>query len=453
MYRVRITVAIAALVWMADPLPALAQGLDDPCDKNHYILNAKCDDGLGEAIPTPAVAAKSAIALPAAIAADAAGNVYIGSGNAIYKVDANGLLTRFAGNGVTGYAGDGGPAELAEIGIAAPGVPGPIVEPDGEVQRSFLDGGYDGSFTTMASGIAIDHQGDLYIADTLNNRVRKVDVHGVITTVAGNGDASRLQVGNDALDVPVPVDTHSGLPILPSNGATGRDDRETDGGPAIDAQISSPYAIGVDSAGDLYVLNFYGLLRKVAPDGLISTIARLQCQPGFGGAGVCATGQIAVDDVGNVFIGDSYCRVRQLTSEGTLLTVAGDDAALSTRSILEAMSFRCRYSGDGGRATAAGLGAPGSVARDAAGSLYIADAVYNCIRKVDAAGAIRTIAGSCRGSWQYDGVLLNSPQGVAVDPAGIIYIADTGNGRILKVTPDGMISTIAGTMPGLEGQP
>jgi trimeric autotransporter adhesin len=470
MHRVRVTVGIAALVWMANPLPTHAQSFDDPCGKNHYILNAKCDGGIGEPVPTPAIATKSAIVLPAAIAADAARNVYFSSGNAIYKVDASGLMTRFAGNGVLGYSGDGGPAELAHIGIATPairfvddwndyagddglGIATPVstVEYRGYVSSQWEDASdIPARYVPMASGIAVDNQGNLYIADTYNNRVRKVDLHGVITTVAGNGDANSWSYQEYAFAaLPNPIGPYAGLPEIQLDPAIGRDDRESDGGLAIDAQITSPSAVGVDSAGNLYVTNAYGLLRKVATNGLISTIAAPKCQSEFLDAGVCTPGQIAVDATGNVYAPDRYCRVRLLTPEGTVVTLAGDDTALS----MVEDTIRCLYSGDGAPARAAELAAPGSVARDAAGNLYIADTAHNCIRKVDGEGVIRMIAGSCPGPWQYDGVLLDFPQGVAVDPAGIIYIADTGNGRILKLAPDGTITTIAGITPGPEGQP
>jgi sugar lactone lactonase YvrE len=404
MNRTRVIVAVAALVWLANPLDARAQGVADPCDKNHYILNTKCSDPVNDDSPALSIATKSVVLWPNAVAADAAGNVYYVSVSAVYKVDANGVLTRFAGTGTNGYSGDGGPAELAALGM-------------------------------WVSGIAPDAEGNLYIADMWNNRVRKVDVHGTITTVAGNGTAR--------------PPTSWGNPL-----GIGLFDDATDGRSALDAQITRPSGVAIDSTGSLYVSSGLGGLRKITPDGIIWTIASSTCAwDPMSTADDCDTGvgQIAADKRGNVFFPTFRCSVHQVTPVGNELTAAGDEIAYSED--LNDDLNACPMWGDGGPANKAGLGFPSAVAVDADGNLYIAIRSHNCIRKVDVTGVIRTIAGDCAGSPQFTGVPLSAPQGVAVDPLGNVIITDPGHGRILKLAPDGTMTTIAGTMAALPSQP
>lgn len=400
MNPVRVIVAIAALVWLANPLGARADGAADPCDKNHYILNNKCDNQPFDDSQAPDLATKSVIQWPNAVAADVAGNVYYVSGSAVYKIDVYGVLTRFAGTGTNGYSGDGGPAELAELGM-------------------------------WVSGIAPDAKGNLYIADMWNNRVRKVGVDGTITTIAGNGDA-------------MPWDAW-GNPF-----SSGPFDLATDGRFAQDAQITQPSGVAIDPAGNLYVSSGLGGLRKITPDGIIGTIANSSCAYDPSSTATnCDTGvgQIAADDRGNVFFPTFLCSVHQVTPVGNELTAVGDESAYFSD------LNQCPNWGDGGPATKAGLGFPSAVAVDADGNLYIAIRSHNCIRKVDGTGVIRTIAGDCAGSSQFAGVPLSAPSGVAVDPLGNVIIADPGHGRILKLAPDGTMTTIAGTMAALPLQP
>ena len=216
----------------------------------------------------------------------------------------------------------------------------------------------DGGAATAAAlmnpgGVAVDAAGTLYIADTDNNRIRKVTTAGVITTVAGNGLA----------------------------GAGG------DGGQAVFASLHSPHGVAVDAAGNLYIADTdNNRIRKVTPAGIITTVA---------GTGISG------------------------------------------------------HSGDGGPATAARLNYPVGVAVDAAGNLYIADTGNSRIRKVTPAGVITTLAGTGIGGYSGDGgpataAQLKYPFGVAVDAAGNLYIADSGNNSIRKVTPAGIITTVAG---------
>lgn len=277
-----------------------------------------------------------------------------------------------------GFAGDGGPANKALL--------------------------------NEASAVAGDAAGDIYIADTGNNRIRKVDpVTGIITTIAGTGVA----------------------------GFSG------DGGSAIDAELSGPYALAVDAAGDLYIADPGNLrVRMVTPAGIITTVAG-NGSNGRGGDGGPATlaqlswpRALAVAPDGSLYIADAGSDViRKVAPDGTISTVAGGGYSYA----------------DGVSATAADLD-PRAVAIDAGGDMYIAS---TSIRKVDAkTGNISTIAGG-PGIYGYtlgytgDGgpavnALLHIPEGLALAPDGTLYIADWHNDRVRMITADGMIGTLAG---------
>jgi sugar lactone lactonase YvrE len=342
--------------------------------------------------------------LDVAVATDARGNVYFSSPNIVFKLDGQGVLTVVAGNGTPGYAGDGGLATDALLNF-------PSIYP--ELAADPID------FGELLGALAVDSVGNLFIADAYNSRVRKVDPNGIITTVAGNGGKGYFGDGGD-------------------------------GDQATDAQITWPQGVAVDAAGNLYASSAYGKLRKVTPDGVIATVTSSNCGGGFLDTGLCAPEGMALAASGNLFVADGYCRVREVTPDGSVGTVAGADARPDPQ---RGMDFTCGYSGDGGPARDAALEGPFGVAANAIGNLYIADTYNNCIRKVDGAGIITTVAGACgfyyaRG-YSGDGgpatsAKLNRPHGVAVDIAGNLYIADTDNNRIRKIGLDGIITTIAG---------
>ena len=258
--------------------------------------------------------------------------------------------------------------------------------------------------------MALDNDGNLYIADTSNHRIRKVTTSGVISTVAGDGTA----------------------------GFAG------DGGPATAARLNNPIGMALDSSGNLYVGDTYNnRIRKVTASGVISTVAG-DGMAGFAGDSGMATAArlnlptgVALDDDGNLYVADNWNqRIRKVTASGVISTVAGDGTA--------------GFAGDSGPATAAQLNYPNDVAVDGSGNLYIADTGNERIRKVDAAGTITTVAGDGTEGFAGDGgpataAQLNGPQGVAVDGTGNLYIGDRSNNRIRKVTASGTITTIAGT--------
>jgi uncharacterized protein (TIGR03437 family) len=300
-------------------------------------------------------------------------------------------LTPFAGSGPAGFAGDNGPATSARLSL-------------------------------YAYGLAADGDGNIYIADLGNYRVRKVNAARTISTVAGNG----------------------------TPGFAG------DGGPALNAQLFSAASVSdtvqgmaVDSAGNLYISdNHNRRVRKVTPAGTISLFAGSGLLPGDNGpairAGLSAPTGVAVDSAGNVYIADSLGgHVHKVNPAGVITTVAGNGLASGSL-------------GDGSPATGALL-TPLAVAADAAGNLYINDGLHGRIRKVNTAGIISTIAGNGTTGSPPSGdggpatsAVLFSPGGVAVDSAGNLFFTDAvrmaaGVVRpaIRKVDTAGIISTIA----------
>ncbi len=273
----------------------------------------------------------------------------------------------------------------------------------------------DGAAATAAqlnapTGVAVDGAGNLFIADADNNRIRKVTPGGSITTVAGT---------------------------------TGFGGFSGDGGAATDAQLFYPAGVAVDGSGNLFIADFRNnRARKVTPGGSITTVAGDGTQNFGGDASTITPAQlyepygVAVDAGGNLFIAaQGNNRIRKVTPGGSITTVAGTGSD--------------GFSGDGGAATAAQLYAPAGVAVDADGNLFIGDYANHRIRKVTPGGIISTVAGDGTQGFGGDGgaataAQLNRPSGVAVDAGGNLFIADYGNHRIRKVTPGGIITTVAG---------
>ena len=454
--------------------------------------------GAPPATPTPAVS--TTIGQPRRVTADAAGNVYFSSGNSVFKVSGAGTLALVAGNSRPGFSGDGGAAVNAQLntpqGLTFDGKGNlyiadslnnriRVVTANGLI-NTFAGNGQagsgsylgDGGPATQANlqqpgGVAVDSSGNIYIADTLDNVIRKVTTDGTINTIAGNffagysGDTGAASAAsfNHPQDVAVDssgniyvadtlnafirkITTDGKVNFIAGDGAIGY---SGDGAAATSAGLIEPFSVAVDSSGNVYIdERADGRIRKVDTKGNIATIGG-NGSLGFGGDNAAGTSAqlflpmgVAVDTGGNVYIADTQnCRVRKLASGGTITTIAGNGGY--------------SYSGDGGAATKAQLNAPQGAAVDAAGNFYIADTANHVVRKVAANGAISTLAGNGTAGFGGDNgaaasAQLNSPTGVAVDGSGNVYIADSANSRVRKVSSAGSIATVAGNgTPGYSG--
>jgi sugar lactone lactonase YvrE len=308
---------------------------------------------------------------PSAVVVDQNGTLYFIDGNRVRMITAQGTIKTIAGTGDSGDAGDGGQALSAQL--------------------------------NSPQALAIDPHGDVFIADTGNNRVREIDSTGKIFTVAGSGDAG-----------------YSG-----------------DTGEAVRARLNSPTGLAVGFGGSLYIADTRNnVIREVAGN-LISTVAGTGA-PAYASDGVPATATplnspeaLAFDSEGNLYIDDvGNGRVRRVDLFGAMTTIAGTGMQ--------------GFSGDGHRASTADLSLTTeggqALAVDSEGNLYIADAGNERIRKVDLHHNINTVAGTSRSGYSGDGsspraASFNRPLSVAVDARGIQYIADSGNNRIREIAP------------------
>ncbi|MEZ5353221.1 MAG: SBBP repeat-containing protein [Bryobacteraceae bacterium] len=312
-------------------------------------------------------ATRAEFAAISGIALDNRGSLYIADPetHVIRRVRPDGIIQPFAGIAANGFTGDGGPASRARLN-----------EP---------------------LGLAADTDGNLYIADKGNRRVRRISVDGVISTVAGNG-----QSGSDG-----------------------------DGGPALQASFREPSQLAFDAAGNLYVADSAAnRIRRIGKDGVISTVAGSGAA-GFGGDGGPATaarltspGGMAFDRDGNLYFADQLNhRIRRITTRGVIETIAGTGVAA--------------WEGDNLPAAGAAFNSPFGVAFDSAGNLYVTDRENHRIRVIDGKGVIRTFAGSGASFFGEEVAPANSfwnlPATIAADPAGNLVIVDSGNLRVRRI--------------------
>jgi trimeric autotransporter adhesin len=317
---------------------------------------------------------------PFGVAVDAAGNVFVADTNnhRVLKVATNGAITSVAGTGESGFSGDGAKATLARL--------------------------------SNPYGIALDARGNLYIADRNNNRIRKVTATGIISTVAGNGQA----------------------------GFSG------DNAAATGASLSFPYAVAVSATDEVFVSDYFNhRVRRVSRDGIISTYAGTGVFGFSGDNGIATNAQLgspaglAISVDGTLYVSDALNhRVRCVSPNGIISTVAGTGIA--------------GFVGDGAFANRAKLDNPRGVGVDVKGNLYIADAGNGRVRRVALDGTISTVAGSGQSGFSGDGGLadgaaLNFPIGLAIDMFGNLFISDSKNRRVRSVNSAGMIATVAGS--------
>jgi len=421
---------------------------------------------------------------PEAVAVDAAGNVYLADrGNhRVRRVTAAGVIATVAGDGTQGYDGDGGEAVAASLdspaGVAVDGSGNLWIADTGNhrVRRVGSGGGIstvagsglagyggDGDRAGLAQlnvprGLAIDASGNLLIADRDNHRVRQVNAAGRIATLAGAGAAA----GDGGPATSAQLFFPSGAVLDPAGGlyisdsayhrvrrvtgvvistvaGTGSAGFSGDQGQATAARLSSPRGLALDGGANLYIADRENnRVRRVSTAGVISTVAGLGASgPGGEEALLSGPAGVAVDQAGNLYIADrNNHRVQRVTPVGEVSTVAGTGTA--------------GFNGDEEPAPASQLSSPSGVTVDDTGNLYIADRGNHRIRRVTPSGAISTFAGSGAAGFSGDGssaitAALNSPEAVAVDRLGNLYLSDRGNQRIRKVDLVGRIHTIAGS--------
>jgi RHS repeat-associated protein len=360
-------------------LTTLTKGDGTTIRNNLAIIDTLAGNGVESHSGDGGSATEAGIAWPSDVTFDKAGNLYIVQYGlqAIRKVDSTGMITKIAGDGRNscGWWGDDGLALMAGI---------------------------------CARAATVDPRGDIYIADTFNHRVRKIDRDGIITTIAGDG-----------------IGGYSG-----------------DGRPAIEARIYYPYDIVADDWGNLYICTADHRIRKIDPDGIITTAAGTGIAGYSGDGGPATLAQIyspnglAVDKLENLYIADlGNMRVRKVDSTGVITTVAGNGIH--------------GYSGDGIPAVEAQISGAAGVAVDNSGNLYIAERAGNRVRKVDTRGIITTVAGNGVAGYSGDGgspyeASLNWPTAVTIDQCGNLIIADENNHRIRKIAPPSAYAEFVG---------
>jgi uncharacterized protein (TIGR03437 family) len=358
------------------------------------------------------------------VTVDGAGNVYVSDAfnDIVARVTPDGNLTVVAGNGIGGFSGDGGPATHASL--YAP------------------------------TGVALDAAGNLYFCENLNYRVRRVSTDGTIRTIAGNGIQGYGGDNGPALNASI-ANVH-GIVVAPdgsvlfsdwgnnrvrkisTNGiittfaGNGNGTFAGDGGPATRASLLHPNGLSLDAAGNLWIADQNnGRIRKVAPDGTIST---------FGPAGGCPTG-VAADGNGGVYVGDPCQRyIEHFTANGQIIKVGGNGSGIN------------EPSGDGGPATQASF-EEWSIALANDGNLWISGPDYGHLYRISPSGIFSIVAGNGNYLYAPDGTpavrgFLNGPTGVTFDASGNMVVADQYRNRLLKITPDGLLYTIVGNHRG-----
>jgi hypothetical protein len=360
---------------------------------------------------------------PTGVAVDAAGTVYVGDFATVRKITTAGTVTTLAGTaGMQGSADGTGAAArfFSAIGVAVDRAGNVYVADNGnsDIRKvtaagrvttfagpSGSEGSADGRGACarffFPAGVAADAAGNVYVADTGNSTLRKVTAAGVVTTLAGTAGASGSSDGTGA-----------------------------------DAQFNGPVAVAVDRTGNVYVADTGGpTLRKVTAAGVVTTLAGSAGAFGSAdGTGAAARFSspvaVAVDPAGNVYVADNDT-IRKVSPAGVVTTLAGAAGVTGSAD---------------GTGAAARFNNPTGIAVDSTGNVHVADTVNNTIRKVSPAGVVTTLAGTAGAFGSADGTgpaaRFSFPEGVAVDGAGNVHVADTGNRALRRVTPNGATTTV-----------
>jgi sugar lactone lactonase YvrE len=363
---------------------------------------------------------------PNGIAVDAAGTVYVSESVAhqVVRVDPSGQAAPFAGTGEDGGSGDGGLAAKAQLhspaGLALDPAGNLYIEDLGHIRRVDSSGTIrsvvfdrfrcyadpDSSCVNPSSPVAADRTGNLYV--TFGYQVWRSDPTGHMDLLAGNN-----------------FDSYSG-----------------DGGPAVSAQLNLPIGLQADNEGNLLIADsLNGAVRRIDPLGTITSLVTPVLAPDTGLPSPFIVAAAALDSNGRLLISDTGSnQIYRVEYDGSLMPIAGTGAG--------------GYSGDNGPAIAARLNKPRSLIVDGAGAVFFTDTGNNCVRRIDSGGMITTVAGTSTPGFQGDGgpatnARLRSPQQLALDSGGNLYVADTGNSVIRRIDTQGVISTVAGT--GLTG--
>jgi sugar lactone lactonase YvrE len=443
-------------------LPALADGQVNYTPYAFTTLAGKASIGSADG---PGEAAR--FSFPFDVAVDRAGNLYVADtdNHTVRKITPDGVVATLAGlAGISGSADGVGSAArffhpqgiavdlLGDVYVADTNnqtirkiTPGGLVSTLAGLAGSGgnLDGVGSGATFDGPGGVAVDGAGNVYVAEIYGYRIRKVTATGTVTTLFGSPDDTSFWCPRG-----LAVDAWGNLFVADT--LNDRICKFTPGGAVTplrlaDGTVASfyrPQKLGVDAAGNVYVADAAShQMLRFTPAGDLTTFATLPVDPPTDQVGLPYADGVAVDALGNVFVADTgNSAIRRITPGGVVGTVAG---------------FGPAFGSADGAGSAARFFYPAGVAADASANLYAADSANHTIRKITPAGVVTTLAGLAQAAGAADGTgsaaLFHNPTAVAVDAAGNVYVADTGNYTVRKMTPAGVVTTLAG-LAGSAGQ-